>query len=102
MLATLTLIREKYGNAEGYIKARTSLSDADIAQIRRNLLPLPIPPDSSTEMRRQRGGGSAGIQRAGEMMAPNFSSGLLAGLYGCFAYVYQLFWWIWRGVLWVR
>ncbi|EJD02451.1 uncharacterized protein FOMMEDRAFT_87510 [Fomitiporia mediterranea MF3/22] len=38
MFATLDFIRERYGGAEGYIKARTSLTDADIAQIRRNLL----------------------------------------------------------------
>ncbi|KAL5529712.1 hypothetical protein ACEPAG_5697 [Sanghuangporus baumii] len=41
MFATLELIRSKYGSAEGYIKARTSLTDADIERIRRNLLFTP-------------------------------------------------------------
>ncbi|KAI5116797.1 hypothetical protein M0805_001799 [Coniferiporia weirii] len=40
MYATLAMIRAKYGSAEGYLKQSTSLTDADIMQIRRNLAPV--------------------------------------------------------------
>lgn len=39
MRATLAMIREKYGSAEGYLKQNTSLTDDDIARIRENLKP---------------------------------------------------------------
>jgi len=38
MAATLKMIREKYGGAEGYLKSHTSLSDEDLQTLRRNLL----------------------------------------------------------------
>ncbi|KAH8116851.1 protein-tyrosine phosphatase-like protein [Phellopilus nigrolimitatus] len=38
MLATLAMIREKYGGAETYVKQYTSLTNEDIVQIRKNLL----------------------------------------------------------------
>lgn len=41
MQATLTMFREKYGSAEGYLKQATSLTDDDIARIRENLKPVP-------------------------------------------------------------
>ncbi|SJK98109.1 uncharacterized protein ARMOST_01366 [Armillaria ostoyae] len=38
MVATLQMIREKFGGAEGYIKAYTSLEDRDIEMLRQTLL----------------------------------------------------------------
>lgn len=38
MLATLALIREKYGGAEGYLKAACGFSDEDISKVRKNLV----------------------------------------------------------------
>ncbi len=38
MVATLQMIQEKFGGAEGYIKAYTSLEDRDIEMLRRTLL----------------------------------------------------------------
>lgn len=38
MQSTLALLREKFGGAESYVKQHTSLTDADIEQIRKNLL----------------------------------------------------------------
>lgn len=38
MLVALGILQEKYGDAEGYGKEKTSLTDADIACIRYNLL----------------------------------------------------------------
>lgn len=38
MLATLQMIKEKYGGAEGYIKDKCGLTEEDIEQIRKNLI----------------------------------------------------------------
>lgn len=38
MLATLKMIEEKYGGAEGYVTARCGLATNDVVQIRRNLV----------------------------------------------------------------
>jgi hypothetical protein len=38
LAATLEMIRNKYGGAEGYLKTHTNLKDADLDKIRRNLL----------------------------------------------------------------
>ncbi|THH10695.1 hypothetical protein EW145_g1158 [Phellinidium pouzarii] len=42
MHASLEMIRTKYGGAEAYIKQCTTLTDADIAQIRKNLAADPV------------------------------------------------------------
>ncbi|KAJ9132370.1 Tyrosine phosphatase [Pleurostoma richardsiae] len=38
MLATLAMIRERYGSVEGYVTSRCGLSPSDVEQLRRNLL----------------------------------------------------------------
>jgi hypothetical protein len=38
MIATLEILREKYGGAEGYLKDYTKLTDDDLEKIRRNFL----------------------------------------------------------------
>ncbi|THV06664.1 hypothetical protein K435DRAFT_773023 [Dendrothele bispora CBS 962.96] len=38
MIATLKMIREKYGSAEGYLKSHTNIKDEDIQKLRENLL----------------------------------------------------------------
>ncbi len=38
MLATLDMIKERYGGAEGYAKDKCGLNDKDIEQIRQNLV----------------------------------------------------------------
>lgn len=48
MLATLEMIREVYGGAEGYVKDKCGLSDDDIARIRQNMVHT-APPSGPTE-----------------------------------------------------
>ena len=44
MLAFLSLLDEKYGGVEGYLKSVTQLTDEDISTIRSNILsPRPNP-----------------------------------------------------------
>jgi hypothetical protein len=38
MEATLNMIREKFGGADGYLKMYTSLTDEDLSKIRCSLL----------------------------------------------------------------
>lgn len=38
ILNTLRLVQEKYGSVEGYLKAKTSLTDEDLEAIRKGLL----------------------------------------------------------------
>lgn len=38
MLATLEMLSEKYGGAEGYVKTYCGLSEEEIAMIRMNLI----------------------------------------------------------------
>ena len=43
MMATLEMIRERYGGAEGYIREQCGLSDEEIAQIRSSLVVTEAP-----------------------------------------------------------
>ena len=38
MLATLALIRDKYGGAEGYLKTACGFSGEDVSKVRKNLV----------------------------------------------------------------
>lgn len=38
MLATVEMIREKYGGADGYLRAKCGFGDDDISRIRANIL----------------------------------------------------------------
>jgi hypothetical protein len=38
MAATLNMVREKFGGADGYLKTHTTLTDEDLNKIRQNLL----------------------------------------------------------------
>lgn len=38
MIATLKILREKYGGAEGYLKGHTKLTNDDLEKIRGNFL----------------------------------------------------------------
>jgi hypothetical protein len=38
MVATLNMIREKFGGADGYLKKYTSLTDEDLSKIRQSFL----------------------------------------------------------------
>lgn len=38
MIGTLRMIRERYGGVEGFVRKECGLSDADIEQIRKNLV----------------------------------------------------------------
>ena len=38
MLATIEMIREKYGGAEGYFKVKCELADEDLERIRANII----------------------------------------------------------------
>ena len=43
MMATLQMIRERYGGAEDYIRARCGLSNEEISQIRASLVVAEAP-----------------------------------------------------------
>jgi hypothetical protein len=43
MMATLQMIRERYGGAEGYIRDRCGLSNEEIAQIKASLVVAETP-----------------------------------------------------------
>lgn len=43
MMATLEMMREKYGSAEGYIREQCGLSDEEIALIRSSLVVTEAP-----------------------------------------------------------
>jgi Tyrosine phosphatase family len=46
MAATLKIIREKYGGAEGYLTGHASLTEKDLDEIRKNfLVPRPLVED---------------------------------------------------------
>lgn len=48
MLATLEMIREVYGGAEGYVKDKCGLSDDDIARVRQSMVHMaPLWPDGT-------------------------------------------------------
>lgn len=95
MLATLTLIRSTYGSAEGYIKTRTSLTDADIARIKRNLL-LSSVLESETLA-------SSKLQKEKEAMEWSpisaYAIAPLSTLVGWVEYLYASLGWVWRTVL---
>lgn len=41
MLATLDMIKNKYGGAEGYLKQKCGFEDKDVERIRKNVIESP-------------------------------------------------------------
>lgn len=41
MLATLEMIKNKYGGAEGYLKQKCGFEDQDVERIRKNVIESP-------------------------------------------------------------
>lgn len=50
MLATLEMLRTRYGGAEGYVKQNCGLSEAEIERIRANLTAQPHQLDRSVSL----------------------------------------------------
>ncbi|KAL5511143.1 hypothetical protein ACEPAH_4358 [Sanghuangporus vaninii] len=104
MLATLELIRSKYGSAEGYIRARTSLTDADIERIRQNLLlapnsSAPSTPTSSSSSSASSTFSSESLSGPQDKDVIHRNLEMPTGLSSWFSYyVLGTFKWLWRAL----